>query len=239
MTLQETVNLFAPLDWVALGVLIVGWVGITWVIEHAPKSRPSMSNLMADYRREWMRQFVFRDPRIFDSQIIGNMRQGTAFFASACMIAIGGGFALIGNADRLRGVALDLTQMADPVVVWEIKLFVMLIFATNAFLKFVWAHRLFGYCAVLMAAVPNDPHDPVALIRAAKAGEINITAARGYNRGLRSVYLGIAAAAWLLGALALLIAASLTLLVIARREFASKSRAVLLDDSDHMRRAKT
>lgn len=239
MTVPDTLALFAPLDWIALSVLLLGWIGITWLIERAPRARPSMSNLMADYRREWMRQFVMRDPRIFDSQIIGNMRQGTAFFASACMIAIGGGFALLGNADRLRGVALDLTQTADPVVVWEIKIFVMLVFAANAFLKFVWAHRLFGYCAVLMAAVPNDPADPVAMIRAAKAGEINITAARGYNRGLRSVYLGIAAAAWLLGAVALLVAACLTLLVILRREFASRSRAVLLEDSDHMQRAKT
>jgi uncharacterized membrane protein len=30
-------------------------------------------------------------------------------------------------------------------------------FLANALLKFIWAHRLFGYCSILMAAVPNDP----------------------------------------------------------------------------------
>ena len=70
---------------------------------------------------------------------------------SASMIAIGGGFALLGNAERLAGLAGELTLETAPIVVWEIKLIVMLLFATNAFLKFVWAHRLFGYAAVLMA----------------------------------------------------------------------------------------
>ncbi len=52
---------------------------------------------MKEYRRDWMRQFVTRQPRIFDATMIDSLRQGTAFFASACMIAIGGGVALIGN----------------------------------------------------------------------------------------------------------------------------------------------
>ena len=230
-------SLFSAMDVVALAVLLVAWLASSWIIENPPMRRPSTTVLMAQYRREWMRQFLTRQPRMFDSQIIGNMRQGTAFFASGSMIAIGGGFALVGNADRLRGVASDLTQSADPVVVWELKLLVMLLFAANAFLKFVWSHRLFGYCAVLMAAVPNDPEDPLAVPRANKAAEINIAAARGYNRGLRSVYFGIACGAWLVGAWALMAAVAVTLLVIGRREFASNSRAVLLDPADGIRPA--
>ena len=234
VNLLEQIALFSTLDRVAVAILLLVWVASTQLIEHPPRTRPSVSALMADYRREWMKHFVSRDPRIFDSQIIGNLRQGTAFFASASMIAIGGGLALIGNADLLRGVAEDLTFDRAPTFVWEVKLMLMLVFATNAFLKFVWSHRLFGYCAVLMAAVPNDPQDPLAMPRAAKAGEINVTAARGYNRGLRSVYFGIAAAAWLLGGAALILAALFTALVILRREFASESRRFLLDSSDDM-----
>ncbi|KUF10632.1 DUF599 domain-containing protein [Pseudoponticoccus marisrubri] len=223
---------FGAWDVAALAVLMVAWIGSSLLIEHPPRRRPSTSNLMAGYRRLWMAEFITRDPRIFDSQIVGNLRQGTAFFASASMIAIGGGFALLGNADLLRDAAQDLVQEADPVIVWEIKLILMQVFAINAFLKFVWSHRLFGYCAVLMAAVPNDPADPAARPRAAKAAEINITAAKGYNRGLRSVYFGIASAAWLAGAVPLIVTSLFTLAVILRREFTSASRAVLLEDSD-------
>ena len=239
MNMIEQLSLFSWLDVAALVLLAAFWVLCSLFVEHSPKSRPSVSRLMAEYRREWMRQFVTRQPRMFDSQIIGNLRQGTAFFASASMIAIGGGLALIGNADMLRGVAADLTLGSAPTIVWEIKLLLLLVFATNAFLKFVWSHRLFGYCAVLMAAVPNDATDPKAMTRAAKAGEINIYAARSYNRGLRSVYFGIASAAWLLGAVPLLLAAAFTLAVILRREFASQSRRVLMDASDEMNDTRT
>lgn len=225
----DRLHLFTALDAVGLGLLIGGWVLCSLVVEYAPRSHPSTSQIMADFRREWMRTFVQRDPRIFDSQIIASLRQGTAFFASASMIAIGGGFALLGNAERLRGVAQDLTLESDPIFLLEVKLLVLLLFAANAFLKFVWAHRLFGYCSVVMAAVPNDPNDPKALPMALQAGELNITAARGYNRGLRSVYFGIASSTWLLGAGPLILATLVTLLVILRREFASQSRYVLLN----------
>jgi uncharacterized membrane protein len=224
----DRLSLFTTLDAVGLGLLILSWVGCSLVVENAPKSYPSTSQIMAEFRREWMRQFVRRDPRIFDSQIISSLRQGTAFFASASMIAIGGGFALLGNAERLRGVAQDLTLESDPIFLLEVKLLVLLLFAANAFLKFVWSHRLFGYCSVIMAAVPNDPEDPQALPMALQAGELNITAARGYNRGLRAVYFGIASSAWLLGAGPLILATLVTLLVILRREFASQSRHVLI-----------
>ncbi|MFW2589699.1 DUF599 domain-containing protein [Sagittula sp. SSi028] len=221
------------LDAAAVAGLVLAWAFATRIIEHPPKGHPSTSVLMAEYRREWMVHFVHRQPRIFDSQIVANLRQGTAFFASASMIAIGGGFALLGNADQLRGVAADLTESADPVVVFEIKLMLMLLFAANAFLKFVWSHRLFGYTSVLMAAVPDDASNPITLPRARKAAEINITGARSYNRGLRSVYFGIAASVWLAGAVPLMVATVITLAVILRREFASVSRAVLLEPTDH------
>ena len=114
-------------------------------------------------------------------------------------------------------------------VVWEIKLFLTLLLVTNAFLKFVWAHRLFGYCAILMAAVPNAPEDPQCLPMSRKAGEVNITAARSYNRGLRAIYFSIASIAWLISPVALMAATIITFGVLLRREFLSKSRALLLD----------
>lgn len=223
----DRISLFDAWDICAVALIAVSWLACSLVIEHPPKSRPSVSVLMASYRRIWMRHFVTRQPRIFDSQIVGSLRQGTAFFASASMIAIGGVFALLGNTDRLQGVAEDLTVGADPIVVWEVKLILVLLFVANAFLKFVWSNRLFGYCSVMMGAVPNDESE-TAYARAAKAAEINIFAARGYNRGLRSVYFGIAASAWLLGSVALIGATVLAVVVILRREFASQSREVLL-----------
>lgn len=214
-------------DALSCGLLVVLWWLTGLLVEHPPASRVSVSRLMCDYRRDWMTQFVTRSPRIFDANVIDSLRQGTAFFASACMLAIGGGVALIGNASQLQGLARDLTLPADSLMI-ELKIIFVLAFLANALLKFVWAHRLFGYCSILMAAVPNDPGDPLAYHRAAQAAEINITAAKSFNRGLRSIYFALAALAWLLGNGAIVLAAVAATIVLLRREFASHSREVML-----------
>jgi len=228
MTWASQFSLFSTLDYAALAVLTLGWLGIGWRIERSPAAQPSVSLLMDDFRRDWMRQMVTRQPRLFDSQLVGSLRQGATFFASASMIAIGGGLALIGNTERLAGLAQDLTLGDTPTVVWEIKILVLLLFLSNAFLKFVWAHRLFGYCSVLMASVPNESEADLAYPRAAQAAELNITAARSFNRAMRATYFALASVAWLLGPLPLMVATVLTAAVLYRREFASQSRTVLL-----------
>jgi uncharacterized membrane protein len=230
----DRLALFGPLDVAGLVLLFLGWIVIGWRIEAKGTWRPSVSILMAEYRREWMQMMVTRQTRMFDAQVLSTLRQGASFFASATMIAIGGGLALIGNAERLQGLASDLTLNEEPLFVWEVKLLVTLLFLANAFLKFVWAHRLFGYCAILMAAVPNEAEDPRAVPRAAKAAELNITAARSFNRGLRSVYFALGSAAWFLGAAPLIAATVITLGVLWRREFASQSRAVMIAATDGM-----
>ena len=220
---------FTLLDSLAFLLLVAAWVGIGWVVDVPPAWRPSVSVLMKEYRFRWMTEFVTRQPRVFDVSLIDSLRQGTAFFASASMIAIGGGVALIGNAATLQGLAQDLTIGMDAAQV-RIKLIVVVGLLANALLKFVWAHRLFGYCAIMMAAVPNDHMATMAAPRARQAAEINITAAKSYNRGLNSIYFALASLAWLIGPWALIGATLLTGSVLMRREFASNSRLVMLED---------
>ena len=220
---------FSPLDSAAFLLLVIAWVATGRLAEYPPKWRPSVSLLMQDYRYRWMTEFLTRQPRIFDVSLIDSLRQGTAFFASASMIAIGGGVALIGNADTLQGLAQDLTIGLDAAQL-RIKLIMVVGLLANALLKFIWSHRLFGYCAIMMAAVPNDHTASMAAPRARQAAEINITAAKSFNRGLNSIYFALAALGWLIGPWALILATALTAGVLMRREFASQSRLVMLED---------
>lgn len=215
------------LDLILLAGLVLAWLVSGWLSEHPPQSLPSVSVLMEEYRRDWMRTFVTRQPRIFDATLIDSLRQGTAFFASACMIAIGGGVALIGNAAAVQRLTEEL-PLNGPGPDVALKMLPVIGFLANALLKFVWAHRLFGYCSILMAAVPNDPEDPLAFHRAGQAAEINITAARSFNRGLKSIYFALAALGWLLGPWGLLAGTVLATGILLRREFASHSRKVIL-----------
>lgn len=215
-------------DLAAVGLTLMAWLAVGHFTEHPPAGRPSVSELMKEYRREWMRQFVTRTPRIMDATLIASLRQATAFLTSASMIAIGGGLAMIRNAPQLEDIASGLTPLAGATLI-EAKMILPVLFLANALLKFIWSHRLFGYCEILMASVPNNPADPDAFHRASQAAEVNITAAKSYNRGLRSIHFALGSLGWLFGPWGLMLTATLTTATLARREFASASRRILLD----------
>ncbi|WP_368185173.1 DUF599 domain-containing protein [Aestuariibius sp. HNIBRBA575] len=227
-SLLDIIQTVSWIDWGALGYLLIGAVLIGLLIENPPKSRPSVSMIMAEYRRDWMRTFATREVRIFDSQILGNLRQGTSFFASTSLLALGAVLALIGNTEPLSGLALELAQEEAPALVWQVKLLVVAYFLISAFLRFVWSHRVFGYCSVLMAATPEQSDDPNVDVMAQQAAELNIRAAVNFNRGLRGIYFALGALAWLLGPAALIIATTVTLWVLWSREFNSIPRQIIL-----------
>jgi uncharacterized membrane protein len=216
----------STLDMAALAVLAFFWALMGWVIEHPPRSYPTVTVLMAEMRREWMREFVHRDNRIFDAQIIASLRQGTAFFASTSIFAVGGVLALMGNVDPLTGLAAEIGAEGSALL-WQIRLVPAALLLTHAFLKFVWANRVFGYASVTMGAVPSQPDHPRAMPRAMRAAELIIRAALNFNRGLRSMYFALASLAWLAGPILLIAASLLVAVFLIRREFTSVPRDIL------------
>jgi uncharacterized membrane protein len=228
-SLRDLPILFSPADALALALLLAVHVIVRWLVEHPPASRPSVSALMSAERRAAHREMALRDNRIPDTQAVASLRQGASFFASAALIALGGGAALLGQAERLRDVAGDLgAGTADPVVVWELKILVLLMILAMAFLKFLWAIRIYGYAMTLMMAVPQDGTTPRAQAIAARAAELGILADRSFARGLRGVYFTLAACGWFAGALPLALAALAVGAMLLRQEFASDTRDVLM-----------
>ncbi|AKS47263.1 Uncharacterized membrane protein [Octadecabacter temperatus] len=218
------------LDIIALLIFVAVWQGISWWIEHPTAKHPSVTVLMSEYRRKWMLVMITRQPRIFDAQMMTSLRQGTSFFASTSLLAMGGLLALIGNVDPLQNVTMQIGHLETPAMELQTKLLLVLVLLGNAFLKFVWANRVFGYCSVMMGAVPNDPADPQAVPLARKAAELNIRAAMNFNRGLRSMYFALGAVAWIAGAWALLAACLAIGFLVWSREFTSIPREIILND---------
>lgn len=228
MTLTQILTALGPLDLTALALLVAAWAGMGWLIEHPPAGRPSVTLLMSDYRRAWMAQFARREGRIFDATLVSSLRQGTAYFASTTLIAVGAVLALIGNTAPLEGVAEGLMGDHGNALDWQLRLMPPALFLTHAFLKFVWSHRVFGYCSVMMGAVPADPRDPACADLASRAGELNIRAAYNFNRGLRSMYFALGALAWLISPLALVLATAAVVWMLWSREFLSHPRDILM-----------
>ncbi|MEL6584355.1 MAG: DUF599 domain-containing protein [Pseudomonadota bacterium] len=226
----SVVSGFTLWDSAALLLFVLVWVGLGVLTEHPPKSRPSTHVIMDKYRLDWMREMARRDVRIFDSQVANGLRQGTAFFASATLLAVGGGAAAITQAETVALITDDLApELMVSRATLEAKILAVTLVFALAFMKFVWAHRLLGYTATVMAATPSCDHLEDALRVAEKAGKLSNTAVRSFNRGLRNIYFALALLAWMLGAVPLIIATLFAAMTVIRREFASQSRAALLD----------
>lgn len=225
--LGEVIFRFTWLDLAALVFLCLSAVAIGWRIEHPSSRRPSVTVLMADYRRDWMRIFAAREVRIFDSQILSGLRQSTTFFASTSILLLGGVLALIRNVEPLTGLAEGLAHETAPELIWQAKLLVVALFLAAGFLRFVWASRIFGYCSVMMASVPDVGDEAPSEPNAERAAELNIRAALNFNRGLRAMYFALGACAWLIGPLPLIGATLVTLWVLWSREFASTTRRII------------
>jgi uncharacterized membrane protein len=218
-------------DIAALVVFFGCLLGMTRLIEHSSDTRPSTSRIMANYRHRWMQEVPTRSNRMVDAALLVTLRNGTTFFASGAIIAIGGIAALLGQTERLLDVATDFAgEFSSAIVssqaVWEAKLLFIAVLMANAFLKFVWSHRLFGYCAIMMGATSENGTEAEMVERSA---QLHISAGRSFNRGLRMTYFSLAALAWFLGPVALVVATIMTSLMLYRREFRSDSRRALLD----------
>jgi uncharacterized membrane protein len=147
---------------------------------------------------------------------------------------------MIGQTDQVAMVAKDLAGglaaprgpwiVEAPRAAWIVKLLLVSAMLGVAFLHFVWAHRVLGYVAVLIGAIPNAPDSPEAFRVARKAAKLNILATRHFNRGLSAVYFTLAALAWLVGPTALILAATFTFATLVRREFFSETRRALRED---------
>jgi hypothetical protein len=82
-------------DIFAVGFFILEWTVYAVTLEHTAYGRDSLSARMNGYREVWIRRMLDRDARMVDMQIMASLQNGTAFFASTSLIAVGGGLALL------------------------------------------------------------------------------------------------------------------------------------------------
>lgn len=219
------------LDLLALALVATAYWFIGWMVTHHPRGWRSTGEMVTAYRGLWMLRAARRQPRVTDITLLATLRNGTSFLASMTMFAIGGAVALLGQIDLLESLAQDIAGGFDaPRSAQQTKLLVLIALLVFAFMRFIWSVRVFGYCAVVMGAMPGDMEgddDADVEREAARAAELNRIAARNFNEGLRAIYFALALLAWFLGPFALLIAAALVTGMLIRREFRSETREAL------------
>ncbi len=149
---------------------------------------------MMRQRAAWIRQMAERDLRMIDTSIMAGLQNGTAFFASTSLLAIGGCFALLNATERVITVLGDL-PFGLPVLrgAFEMKVFLLGAIYAYAFFKFGWAYRLFNYASILVGAVPGRHHAGTPEMEAAIRRATAFTQQAGvhFNRGLRAFFMSI------------------------------------------------
>jgi uncharacterized membrane protein len=127
-------------DLAALAFFLVAWLLHTFASDGKLISRVSLTTAMNAQRQAWMRTMAEREIRIVDTAIMSGLQQGTAFFASSSLIAIGGCFALLGASDRVLEVLSDLPLGGAPSrAAFQIKVFGLVLILAFSFFKFGWA----------------------------------------------------------------------------------------------------
>lgn len=220
------------LDYIALWFFLIAWFGFEYITDYSPLSRISLGGLMSEQRREWMLVMADRELRIVDTSIMAGLLQGTAFFASASILAIGGCFALLGSTDVVLQIYSDL-PIGDELNrgLWEFKILGLAVIFVFNFFKFGWAFRLFNYSSILIGAVPNI-HNSTQEERhkkAIKAAEMNMIAGRHFTSGLRGIFLALGYLGWFIGPIIFICTTIFVMAVLIRRQYYSRSRALLLD----------
>lgn len=222
---------FTLLDLAALAWFLISWLGFALVVDLTLLGRPSLSVLMDDRRREWMEVMRRREVRIVDTAILTSLQNGTAFFASTTLIALGGALTLLNQTDRMVEIFHDLPfHVATSRAQLELKVVGLVAIYGYAFFKFGWSYRLFNYSAILIGAVPLAGEADEADMRPAieRAAEMQIDAGHHFHWGLRALFFSIGFFGWFVNAWVFAVSTTVILGVLIRRQYFSRARSALL-----------
>jgi uncharacterized membrane protein len=213
-------------DCLALGFFILEWLVYAYTLERSAYGRDSLSARMNAYREVWVRRLLDREARMVDMQIMASLQNGTAFFASSSLIAIGGGLALLRSTNDALVVlkALPIELSPSPAL-WEMKCVGLILIFVYTFFKFAWAYRLFNYVAILFGAMPpaskrDTPEAEAHVLRTARLFE---SAGRHFNRGQRAFFFALGYLGWFVSPWVLFVTTAAVVIVTWRRQFASNA----------------
>lgn len=219
-------------DVLALLVFLTAWSLYFRVVEGRASGLESLNRRMNLYRAEWMRQMETRDPRIVDTQILASLQNGSAFFASTSLLALGASGALLRAGDDAMRIFSDLPFTGVPSrALFELKVVGLLVIFGYAFFKFAWAYRLFNFTAILLGATPG-PESPDAAAREEarkRTARMSVAAGSHFTRGQRAFFFSLAYMGWFVGAGFMIIATLFVVRVMWARQFRSDAVRALDD----------
>jgi uncharacterized membrane protein len=224
--------LFSILDVIAFGFFVVAWIGYAYMTERSRISRTGLNAIMNGYRETWMRRMLARDQRMVDTQIMVALHNGTAFFATTSLFAIGGALTILRSSGEIAAIAAELPVGIEATRrLWEVKAIGITVIFVYAFFKFAWSYRLYNYVAILLGATPPpaEKDTPEAEAHVLRTAGLFTTAGRHFNRGQRAFFFALGYLGWFAGPIVLIITTTIVVVVMWWRQYKSDSLRAVAD----------
>jgi uncharacterized membrane protein len=175
-------------------------------------------------RIAWMRTMLRRENRIVDSSLLGHVVHSASFFASTSLIVIGALLSLLSNVEHIQPAVESLAFVpVMPRMVFELKIVLPLLVLIHGFVSLTWSLRQLNYAIAMIGAAPDrrdvgEDLEPLA----EGIGRSLSQALSTFNTGIRAYYFAIGGLAWVMGPLALVIAAFIiTAMLLWRQRYSS------------------
>ncbi|MES2035392.1 MAG: DUF599 family protein [Pseudomonadota bacterium] len=218
-----------PLDLAVFVFFILCWLFYEPVLKMLARG-PLLNSDMTVIRGAWMGQMARREVRLMDANLLGHALNSASFFASSNLLLIAAAAgALFGGESTFASVSSLEVIKTSSRVLFEGQLALVMVVLARGLLDFIWSIRQMNYSLTIMGATPDGEHvaPGTQAAFASAATRVLNPALSSFNAGVRGYYFALAAAAWLFGPVAFVIATlgAMTLLIWRQRHSPS-ARAI-------------
>ncbi len=228
-----------PLVWVnalCLGWFLVGWCGYSYFAKYMATRRVCLASALRVHRINWMRELIGREMRVADSALMGTLERHVTFFASTTILILAGLLAVVPNVSLLHTLLSELSfiQQSSETEL-QLRLLLLVCVFIYAFFTFTWSMRQYGFCSVLIGAAPfvREPTTQGENY-ARRVAKLLDQAGHSYNYGLRAYYFAMSILAWFVNPALFVLAVTLVITILYRREFHSKPVAEMMAIIDNI-----
>lgn len=227
----------STLDTVALAIFAIAWLAYEPLVKAALGRRHMINLDMAVIRGAWMGNMARRESRLMDSQLLGHTINSASFFASSNLILIAGASGvLFGGESAFRSASSLIVIETSTRLLFEVQVALVLVTLARGLLDFIWAIRQLNYTIAVIGAAPDEAVG-VAQVYGAAAGRLLNPALSAFNAGVRGYYFALAAASWIFGSTAFIIATLSAVAVLVWRQRTSAAAHAIAEIREVLERA--
>lgn len=227
---QNLTNLFAVIWFFTV------WIGYASFARHRAKRSYNLSSVLQIYRKLWMQRMLRRENRIGDTALLAELERQATFLASTSIFIIAGLVTIMASIEQVHNTLVSLPFANSDMTPRQLQFKIMLVLAiyAYAFFTLTWSVRQYGFSAILLGAAPLSSDDSVSEAArnryANHSAKVIDQAGHSYNYGLRAYYFSLAVLPWMLNTWLFVLATTLVMVVLYRREFRSKPLQTLVDE---------